>query len=110
MGCGPGKRHHSRTLSDHRRGGRQVGDVVWRTVPGSSDLVQDIVAATEMVLAEGLFNVFTNEGAACPPRWKPVTPAGLVRFACTCAPLTACARLTRARHAPPTDRTRMLEC
>ncbi len=41
---------------------RQVGDVMWITVPNSSELVQDTVVAVEEVEAKGLFNPLTDEG------------------------------------------------
>jgi len=71
-------------------GGWQVGDVVWRAAPGSSGLVQDIVVATEVIHAEGLFNVFTNEGAALPSSLEARYSGGPVRFACTSALVAGC--------------------
>jgi len=72
---GPEQHCTAWTRFEHNRGRRQVGDVVWRAVANSSELVQDIVVAKEVVQAEGLFTVFTSEGAACLPCREPLAPA-----------------------------------
>ena len=43
--------------------------MMWLATPGSSELVQETVVAAQEMQAEGLFNVFTNEGPRCAPRW-----------------------------------------
>ena len=63
----------------------QVGDAVWVAVPGSQDLVQDIVVATQAVQAEGLYNAFTNEGLRAPQHRDLLAKCESLRLK-TCAP------------------------
>ena len=51
-------------VHDTRHGCPQVGDVVWLVAANGTGLVQDNVVAVEAVLAEGMFNPYTAEGAS----------------------------------------------
>ena len=49
--------------TDARCGHVQVGDILWVTGPSGTGLITDTVLAVERVLAEGMFNPYTDQGA-----------------------------------------------
>ena len=43
--------------------GLQIGDFVWIAPPDGAMLKAEVVLSVEYVLAEGMFNPYTNQGA-----------------------------------------------